>query len=103
MFNLYAPRTELRNKLGDFVFLPHAAHAPSGVKVAVRPLPFRAYPYLMPADFPGNEAARDVLREVYGREPYAIRMGGSVPEPARDTVQTPAAARDSEPVRRAAE
>ncbi|MCW5851480.1 MAG: dipeptidase [Anaerolineae bacterium] len=56
-----------------------AAHTPPGVKVEVRPLAFRAYPYLMPADFPGNEAARDVLREVYGREPYAIRMGGSVP------------------------
>ena len=56
-----------------------AAHAPSGVKTVVRPLPFKAYPYLMPADHPGNEAAREVLQEVYGREPYYVRMGGSVP------------------------
>ena len=56
-----------------------AAHTPPGVKAVVRPLPFRAYPYLMPRDHPANAAAREVLSELYGREPYIIRMGGSVP------------------------
>lgn len=54
-------------------------HAPIGVRVSAQALPFRAYPYLMPADHPGNHAVRDVLREVYGREPYVTRTGGSIP------------------------
>jgi acetylornithine deacetylase/succinyl-diaminopimelate desuccinylase-like protein len=37
------------------------------------------YPYLMPMEHPGNESARGVLAELYGREPYYIGMGGSVP------------------------
>lgn len=55
------------------------SHAPAGVTVRAQPLPFRAYPYLMPADHPGNEAVRAVLRDIYGREPYTARTGGSIP------------------------
>lgn len=54
-------------------------HAPKGVTVTATPLAFRAYPYLMPADHPGNQAVRTVLRELYGREPYESRTGGSIP------------------------
>ncbi|HEX6289387.1 MAG TPA: dipeptidase [Herpetosiphonaceae bacterium] len=54
-------------------------HAPQGVRVQAQQQPFRAYPYLMPADHPGNEAARSVLIELYGREPYYVRSGGSIP------------------------
>lgn len=54
-------------------------HAPPGVRVTVSHRPSLGHPYLMPADHPANEAARDVLAELYGREPYPIRMGGSVP------------------------
>jgi acetylornithine deacetylase/succinyl-diaminopimelate desuccinylase-like protein len=54
-------------------------HAPAGVTVNAAPLPFRAQPYLMPADHPGNEAARSILAELYGREPYVVRTGGSIP------------------------
>jgi acetylornithine deacetylase/succinyl-diaminopimelate desuccinylase-like protein len=56
-----------------------AAVAPSGVQVDVTPLPFRAYPYLMPEDDPGNLAAREILADLYGRDPYTIRSGGSIP------------------------
>lgn len=53
--------------------------SPPGVRVTTTPLPFVARPYLIPADHPGNEVAASVLREVYGREPFYMRMGASVP------------------------
>jgi len=54
-------------------------HAPTGVRVSAWQLPFRGHPYLMPADHPGNEVARGVLTQLYGREPYYVRTGGSIP------------------------
>jgi acetylornithine deacetylase/succinyl-diaminopimelate desuccinylase-like protein len=54
-------------------------YAPAGVTVKLRPDPSRAYPYLIPHDHPGNRAARQVHREIYGKEPYDARMGGSIP------------------------
>jgi acetylornithine deacetylase/succinyl-diaminopimelate desuccinylase-like protein len=60
-----------------------AAHvkrvASPGVTVEVEPLLFAAKPYLMPADHWGNQAAREVLTAMYGREPYYTRTGGSIP------------------------
>lgn len=54
-------------------------HAPPGVKVSVQQLDGRALPYRMPADHPGNKAAHAVLTELYGREPYYVRSGGTIP------------------------
>ena len=54
-------------------------HVPPGVRVSVRPQPAITRPYSVPADHPGNQAAREVLAEMYGREPYHVRAGGSVP------------------------
>jgi acetylornithine deacetylase/succinyl-diaminopimelate desuccinylase-like protein len=31
------------------------------------------------ADHPGNLAVRQVLEELYGREPYQARVGGTIP------------------------
>jgi acetylornithine deacetylase/succinyl-diaminopimelate desuccinylase-like protein len=53
--------------------------APPGVRVAVRKLPQGAMPYEMPFDHPGNVAAAAVLRRLYGKEPYFVRAGGSIP------------------------
>ena len=50
-----------------------------GVKVSVSVEESGAKPYLMPADHPGNEAAKDVLKELYGVSPFYIRTGGSIP------------------------
>ncbi len=50
-----------------------------GVHVEVRTLPGTARPYRIPDDHPGNRAAADVLRETYGREPFTVRTGGSIP------------------------
>lgn len=54
-------------------------HTPPGAQVTVQVEKSMAQPYLMPSNHPGNEAARDVLVEMYGREPYYARSGGSIP------------------------
>jgi len=54
-------------------------NAPQGVKVSVTPLSILGRPYSIPADHWGNRAAAAVLNEMYGREPYQTRSGGSIP------------------------
>jgi acetylornithine deacetylase/succinyl-diaminopimelate desuccinylase-like protein len=54
-------------------------HAPKAVTVTVSEVPGSAYPYLIPYDHPGNQAARAVHEELYGKEPYYVRMGGTIP------------------------
>lgn len=54
-------------------------HAPVGVTVTTQRLSSFAYPYLMPADHPGNRAAHEVLETLYGKAPYYVRLGGSLP------------------------
>jgi acetylornithine deacetylase/succinyl-diaminopimelate desuccinylase-like protein len=66
-------------EIGELIAAHVEAHAPAGVKVTVQALPNASLPYLMPADHPGNEAAREVLTELYGKEPYYVRSGGSIP------------------------
>ena len=54
-------------------------HTPPGVTVSVSDIPGTANPYVIPLDHPGNQAARTVLKELYGQEPYYTRMGGTIP------------------------
>ncbi len=56
-----------------------AHHMPRGVEVDVRRMPGGAYPYQIPADHLANRVVAEVLRELYGREPYQVRAGGTVP------------------------
>lgn len=53
--------------------------APPGVKVNVTIFANAALPYAAPADFVAVRAAHAVLEEMYGKEPYYTRTGGSVP------------------------
>lgn len=53
--------------------------APPGVTVDVTIFENAALPYSVPADYAGNRAAHAVLEELYGKEPYYTRTGGSVP------------------------
>jgi acetylornithine deacetylase/succinyl-diaminopimelate desuccinylase-like protein len=53
--------------------------APPGVRVTVKKLGNGAMPYEMPFDHPGNVAAAAVHRRLYGKEPYFVRVGGSIP------------------------
>ncbi|GIV76744.1 dipeptidase [Litorilinea aerophila] len=54
-------------------------HTPPGVKVNVHPFASAADPYRMPVDHPGNQAARAVHLQLYGKEPYYVRSGGTIP------------------------
>jgi acetylornithine deacetylase/succinyl-diaminopimelate desuccinylase-like protein len=56
-----------------------AQHTSPGVRVTVRPLTTGSHPYLVPADYPANQIAAQVLTELYGRSPLQVRMGGSIP------------------------
>jgi acetylornithine deacetylase/succinyl-diaminopimelate desuccinylase-like protein len=56
-----------------------ARNTPPGVEVTVTPTENGSPAYLIPSDNAYLGAARDVLRELYGREPYLERTGGSVP------------------------
>lgn len=54
-------------------------HAPPGVRVTVTVKENGAIPYWMSGEHPGNQAARAILVEEYGKEPYLARSGGSIP------------------------
>ena len=54
-------------------------HSPTGVKVEVNPVDSKAEPYLIPSDHIGNQAAVTVLKELFGKDPYYARMGGTIP------------------------
>lgn len=54
-------------------------HAPPGVEVRVQEFPGKARPYVVPSELPALRLAREVLAEVYGREPVLVRTGGTVP------------------------
>ena len=52
---------------------------PRGVTGKVIPLQDEGDPLLIPENHKSTEVARDVLKNVYGKEPYMIRVGGSIP------------------------
>ena len=54
-------------------------HTPPGVVATVRSLDSHALPYAIPTDHPGNQVAHAVLKEVYGKDPYYVRLGGTLP------------------------
>ena len=55
------------------------SHTPPGVKATVALSESGARPYLVPGDHPGNQAAGDVLSDLYGQAPYFTRSGGTLP------------------------
>ena len=67
------------SKIGDLVQAHVNKVAPPGVKVTVKNSKSGAIPYLVPVSEPGMRIASSVLREVYAKEPYQVRMGGTIP------------------------
>jgi len=55
------------------------ANIPPGVTIDIEALPGSANPLLIPNGHNSSEIAGKVLRELYGKEPYQIRVGGSIP------------------------
>ncbi len=54
-------------------------NSPKGVKVKVRVSESGADAYVIPPDHAGNQAIFKVHKELYGKDPYYTRMGGSIP------------------------
>jgi acetylornithine deacetylase/succinyl-diaminopimelate desuccinylase-like protein len=55
------------------------AQLPEGVRLEVRVPEHGALAYRLSPEHQGLSAAREVLRELYGREPLLVGVGGSVP------------------------
>jgi acetylornithine deacetylase/succinyl-diaminopimelate desuccinylase-like protein len=67
------------SKIGDLV-LAHVKNVNSpGVKVKATKAESGAIPYLVSADHRGMRITASVLRDLYGKEPYQIRSGGTIP------------------------
>lgn len=67
------------DQIYDLVTAHIARHVPVGVTASVERLAGSADPFLMPAGHNASQAATEILREVYGKEPYVTRVGGSIP------------------------
>jgi acetylornithine deacetylase/succinyl-diaminopimelate desuccinylase-like protein len=67
------------DKIADLVLSHVKKVAPSHVQVTTRKTKSGGIPYLLPADHQGVRIATSVLSDLYGQEPYQIRMGGTIP------------------------
>ena len=54
-------------------------YTPPGVKIGATPKAAPSPAYRIPTDHPGNQAAYQVLEEVYGKTPYFTQLGGTLP------------------------
>jgi acetylornithine deacetylase/succinyl-diaminopimelate desuccinylase-like protein len=66
-------------KIADLLIQHIHKVSPPGVKVTAHKPRSGATPYLIPPDHPGLKVAASVLKDLYGKEPYRIRMGGTIP------------------------
>jgi len=67
------------SKIADLLGQHINKAAPPGVKVNTDKSKSGALPYLIPADHQGLGIAASVLRDLYGQEPYKMRLGGTIP------------------------
>jgi acetylornithine deacetylase/succinyl-diaminopimelate desuccinylase-like protein len=67
------------SKIADLLVQHVYKVAPPTVKVTAQKRSSGASPYLIPPDHPGLAVAAAVLKELYGKEPYHMRMGGTIP------------------------
>ena len=67
------------SRIADLVLAHVDDVTPPGVKVAATKAESGAIPYLVPADHQGMRIAASVLQDLYGKEPYQIRSGGTIP------------------------
>jgi acetylornithine deacetylase/succinyl-diaminopimelate desuccinylase-like protein len=54
-------------------------HCPPGAKVEVLPIAGGAKPFVLDRSNPVNIAAGEVLEELFGKKPYIVRSGGTIP------------------------
>ena len=66
-------------KIADLLVRHIEKVAPPAVTVTATKSPSQAIPYLVPSDHAGLKAASSVLQDIYGKKPYRLCMGGSIP------------------------
>ena len=54
-------------------------NTPTGTRSTVEKLAGDADPFLMPKSHNASKVVKDILADVYGKEPYETRLGGSIP------------------------
>jgi len=67
------------SRIADLIIAHVNKVTPPGVRVEATKAESGAMPYLIPADHGGLRVAASVLKDLYGKEPYQIRMGGTIP------------------------
>ncbi len=67
------------DKVLDAVSAHIRRQAPAAVRVTVSPIPGGAWPCEVSMEHPANRAVERVLRGLYGKAPYVVRMGGTIP------------------------
>lgn len=67
------------DRIFDLIRAHVEANLPKGVTAEVTRLQGSADPFLMPTGHNASKVAGNVLRDVYDREPYETRLGGSIP------------------------
>jgi acetylornithine deacetylase/succinyl-diaminopimelate desuccinylase-like protein len=70
---------QVPSRIADLVVSHVKNVAPDSVKVSIGTAEKGAMPYLVPPDHPGVHIAGEVLSDLYGRKPYQVRSGGTVP------------------------
>lgn len=63
----------------DLIETHIAKHCPPGATVTLRRFGGAARPFTVSPDHPALDAAEHVLRDLYGKDPLAIRAGGTLP------------------------
>jgi acetylornithine deacetylase/succinyl-diaminopimelate desuccinylase-like protein len=66
-------------KIADLVLRHIHQAAPPGIKLKTAKSESGAGPYLIPPDHAGMRVAYSVLKDLYGKEPFWIRVGGTIP------------------------
>jgi acetylornithine deacetylase/succinyl-diaminopimelate desuccinylase-like protein len=67
------------DNIADLVIAHVKRVSPPEVQVAVTKGNSGAFPYLVPSDQQGMRIAASVLTQLYGKEPYQILIGGTIP------------------------
>ncbi|MBS1716989.1 MAG: dipeptidase [Armatimonadetes bacterium] len=70
---------QVPEKIVDCIEAHMKKHCPAGATLRFKRFGASANPYEMPSDNVGVQAVAEVLTEVYGRAPYFVKMGGSLP------------------------
>ena len=67
------------SKVADLLIRHIKRVTPHGARASATKAESGAMPYLIPSDHESLRVAAEVLREIYGKDPYRIRMGGTIP------------------------